>query len=285
MEAASYKPAIEKNSSDRLFLVGCDIAHSLSPVLHNAACKAFSLPWTYELIDESKEENARAFIESRAYRAINVTTPYKHLAKACATRLVDARDLPGINVLINDCGELVGYNTDGEGAISFLASEGVTVDSADVLVCGTGATAHAIAKAAHQAGASSVRLLSRTMSSKGVVRYDDAQLLFKGADIIVNATPVGMHADDELPFDPCWLDARHVVLDAVYGHGETPYAKAASQAGCSFYDGLGMLVGQAALTLELVIEHAGDPRASHDEIVAVMKDALRGCLKTAHALQ
>ena len=154
-----------------------------------------------------------------------------------------------------------------------------------MLICGTGATACAIAKAASRAGASSVCMLSRTKSAAGISRYDEARTLFKHADIIVNATPVGMRADDELPFNPCWLEASHVVLDAVYGHGETPFSRSAQQAGCRFFDGRGMLVSQAALTLELVIEHTGVARASYDEILAVMKEALQNQKKAAHALQ
>ncbi|MDO5118224.1 MAG: hypothetical protein Q4D34_07035, partial [Eggerthellaceae bacterium] len=65
MEAASNQPAKEPAVFDKLFLVGRDIAHSLSPILHNAACAALGLPWTYELKDEREKKDARAFIESR----------------------------------------------------------------------------------------------------------------------------------------------------------------------------------------------------------------------------
>lgn len=306
MPASSAYPAVEESASNRLFLLGHDIAHSLSPALHAAAFKELGLPWSYELHDEATAEGARAFIGSCAYRAINVTTPYKGLARECAMRSGDALgrapesaafasegierfmvdDLPGANLLVNDAHGLSAYNTDGEGARLALEREGVAIPSANVLVCGTGATAHAIAKAARLAGAASVCMLSRTASAEGIVRYDDARELFASADIIVNATPVGMRPHDELPFDADRLTSGQVVLDAVYGHGETPFARAATQAGARFLDGCGMLASQAALTLLLVCAHAGGAFSpTYEDILAIMMEALQDCRKAAHALQ
>lgn len=315
MEAASVQSGvIAENASDQLFLLGRDIAHSLSPLLQNAAMRTLGLPWTYGLRDEAAAEDARAFIESRAFRAINVTTPYKTLALECAgcsekvaadhalfdaaflgsvdaTHLA-AAGLPGANVLINDASGLVAYNTDGEGARLSLESEEISFGASRVLVCGTGATAHAIARAAKFAGASDVHMLSRTTCAEGIVRYDEARDLFAAADIVINATPVGMHEDDALPFHADWLKPQHVVLDAVYSHGETPFARAAESVGCRFFDGRGMVMNQAALTLSLVIAHARAsqeiphaPQTSFDDIRSIMTDALRDCHRAAHAVQ
>ena len=315
MEAASVQSGIiAENASDQLFLLGRDIAHSLSPLLQNAAMLTLGLPWTYGLRDEAAAEDARAFIESRAFRAINVTTPYKALALECADRVektnalcasidaagfegVDierlaAAGLPGANVLINDASGLAAYNTDGEGARLSLESEEISFGASRVLVCGTGVTAHAIARAAKFAGASDVHMLSRTTCAEGIVRYDEARDLFAASDIVINATPVGMCEADTLPFCEDWLKSDHVVLDAVYGHGDTPFARAAKRVGCRFFDGQGMLVCQAALTLLLVITHARAsqeithaPQTSFDDIRSIMTDALQDCHRAAHAVQ
>lgn len=310
--ANSSSEVTANSAPDQLFLLGCDIAHSLSPLLHGAAIDKLGLPWTYGLRDEASSEEARAFIDSRAWLAMNVTTPYKALALECATasQMTDgvsvgverfggvdvgrlsAEGLPGANVLINDACGMKAYNTDGEGARLSLEHEGISLDAANAVICGTGPTAQAIARAAKLAGAADVRMLSRTRRAEGIVRYSEAQGLLAAADIVINATPVGMGADDELPFCADWLKPGHVVLDAVYGHGETPFACAAHAAGCRFLDGRGMLVSQAALTLLLVIAHArackripSATQASYNDIRAIMTEALQDCSQAAHALQ
>ena len=69
------------------------------------------------------------------------------------------------------------------------------------------------------------------------------------ADIILDATPLGMKAGDPAPFDTALLDANKVVFDVVYGHGETALIAGARAAGCAAYDGFGMLVAQAVETV------------------------------------
>ena len=76
------------------------------------------------------------------------------------------------------------------------------------------------------------------------------------ADLVVNATPLGMNEGDGSPFDVGLLSAGQTVFDAVYGHGETALVRAAREAGCTVHDGAGMLVAQAVATVHAVCDLA-----------------------------
>lgn len=230
-------------------------------------------------------------------------------AKAASAKLAE-----GANLLVKRGDALIGYNTDGVGCISNLERLGHTFAKKRVAVCGTGPTSLAILHAAAVAGASVVMLLGRnaerthttldgylerfeTLANATVdlpalndkhrsfrKTYEDT--IFKygtyatsknalaSANIIINATPLGMNPDDPAPFDTGILHAGQVVFDCVYGHGLTPLVSAAQAAGCSVYDGAGMLVAQAVETLFIVCEIEGvEIPFSRDEVFSLMAQA------------
>lgn len=147
---------------EKLYVMGHPVAHSKSPVMHNAAYHALGLRWEYGCVDCPTEIDARVFLNARNWRACNVTMPWKPLAYEAATTTTEAADLAqGANVLVNWAGRLHADNTDGKGCIAYLARCGVQFDSARVSICGTGPTSLAIAHACATAGASHVHLLGR----------------------------------------------------------------------------------------------------------------------------
>ncbi len=89
--------------------------------------------------------------------------------------------------------------------------------------------------------------------------YENLQDDIAAADVIVNATPLGMKPDDPAPFNTELLHEGQTVFEAVYGHGITALAAAAQKAGCTMLDGQGMLVAQAVATARIVLECAGEP--------------------------
>ncbi|WP_165044486.1 shikimate dehydrogenase [Adlercreutzia sp. ZJ138] len=91
------------------------------------------------------------------------------------------------------------------------------------------------------------------------VSYDDSRSLISCADIVIDATPLGMKPGDPAPFDVSALHEGQWVFDAVYGHGETALAAGAKAAGCTFRSGGGMLVGQAVAAVQLFLQAAGEP--------------------------
>lgn len=283
---------------ERLFLVGHPVGHSKSPAMHNAAYRALGLDWTYELADHETEADAWEFIAERAWRALNVTMPWKRLAiQATNNRSVPARLATGANVLVNWDGNVYADNTDGKGCVSYLLRCGVGFEGASVAVCGTGPTSLAIMHACTVAGAEHIALMGRDHarcaqaiehyheclwdqppceSELTAYAYGDAKAreAIAGADIIVDATPLGMKQGDPAPFDTALLSAGQTVFDVVYGHGTTQLIADARAAGCATYDGSGMLVAQAVETVVDIadITHAFEIPADLD-LFGVMADA------------
>lgn len=231
--------------------------------------------------------------------------------KAATVLGATSRLAGGVNLLVNKDGNLLGYNVDGDGAIRFLEREGVDFWGAKVVVCGTGPTALSILHAATMAGASESLLLGRDKNrSKAVMQryadefrslastaipiaakvpnrrefieaYEDSDLKFgsyetskqaiAAADVIIDATVLGMKEGDPAPFDTSLLHEGQAVMDTVYGHGQSALIHDAIAAGCKAFDGSGMLVSQAALSAGIVFEvQDADVDAGYDTLFDIM---------------
>ena len=278
-----------------LYLLGHPVAHSKSPAMHNAAYRALGLDWEYSLADCPSEADARAFLREPTWHALNVTMPYKPIACTFATDRSNAASLAqGANVLVRWNGRVHADNTDGKGCVSYLKRCGAVFEGARAVVCGTGPTSLAIMHACAQAGASNVALLSRNAAKAermldayrqhadadqpsyhlSAASYDECADAVAGAAIIVDATPLGMNSGDPAPFDVGLLSPGQVVLDVVYGHGETALVHAARQAGCLAFDGAGMLVAQAVETVRDIASITGEFAVPEDiDLFGIMADA------------
>lgn len=234
---------------------------------------------------------------------------------AADVKAASAQLAHGANVLVNHGGALIAYNTDGQGCVAYLERAGVRFRKKSVVVCGTGPTALSILHAVAQAGPAEVVLLGRNKDrAQKVMRayadelgamigrtvdmpaakeghlsfaqvyekvafkfgsYDTSRQALAAADIVIDATPLGMNAGDGAPFDTSLLSAGQTVFDVVYGHGETALAQAARAAGCTFFDGAGMLVGQAVVTVNILRDITGEGALDipEDELFATMADA------------
>ena len=283
------------------FVLGHPVAHSKSPVMHNAAYRALGLPWEYGLADCATESEARAFLASDSWLGLNVTTPYKPLALEVATQCTTAAVIAqGANVLVRcgggEDGELLADNTDGAGCVAFLQHSSIALEGARAVVCGTGPTSLSIAHALAQASVCEVTLLGRNAersrhalagmlercerasvalgASLSAGDYESGASSIEQADLIVDATPLGMRPGDPAPFDTSLLAANQVVLDVVYGHGETALLAAARAADCTAFDGFGMLVGQAVQTVRDFTTWLHAPLENSDvDLFAIMSDA------------
>lgn len=285
---------MSNRETKRLYLLGHPVGHSKSAVMYNAAYEAAGLPWHYELLDCPTEAEARAVLEARAFLQVNITTPYKPLAFLVADeRAPEVRLADGANVLVNRDGCLVAHNTDGAGCVAFLQREGFDFEGVSVAICGTGPTARSILSACVQAGAAKALLLGRddararavldewsacygwlervagwpapTVCLRAATYAEAAESDgIPTADLVVNATPLGMNPGDPAPFDAALLHDGQWAFDCVYGHGETAFAHGARAAGCRAYDGAGMLVGQAVATVRIV-ERACGATVSFDD--------------------
>ncbi|MCE9622039.1 MAG: shikimate dehydrogenase [Actinomycetia bacterium] len=246
-------------------VIGSPVGHSLSPVLHNAAFAQLGLDWVYLAFEVAPGE-ARAALDAMrvlGLAGLSVTMPHKEAVADAVDELdATARSLHSVNTVVaRSDGSLVGYSTDGNGLVASLAAAGVAVAGRTTCVLGAGGAARAICHALAQAGAASVAVVNRTAAAAEVA----AALAVAGgvaigsvgtareiaaADIVINATSVGMGTSD-LPFDPALLHAGQVVADIVYHPRETALLRAARSAGAITVEGLGMLVQQAALQQQL----------------------------------
>lgn len=301
--------------TEKLYLLGHPVAHSKSPVMHNALYGELGLDWEYLLKDCATEAEARAFIDGKDYIGMNITTPYKPLAFEKATvKAASARMAKGANVLARTDRALVAYNLDGTGCVDFLERTGFSFTDATVVVCGTGPTALSILHAAAIAGAQKVVLIGRdkvktkhaleeyvdlfgTLAHATIdlpaardgqrtfrAAYDETAFsfgcyasttdVFRHADLVVNATPLGMHQADPAPFDTALLHEGQTVFDVVYGHGTTALVKEAGQRGCAVHDGLGMLVGQAVASARIFFDLASvEITMAESDMFAIMAQA------------
>ncbi len=254
-------------------VIGSPITHSLSPRLHTAAFEALGLAgaWRSAAFEVPPGGAVDALADMRRVDVTGLSVTMPHKADVAA--LVDectavARRLGAVNCVVNDGGALTGTNTDGEGFVASLA-RGVGFDPGEkrCLVLGAGGAARAVVLALAGAGASSVVVANRTPERAAAAAalagpagsvvdlLGPALVTALGeADLVVNATPVGMEgvADAaEWPADPRRLGRGQVAADLVYAPRPTPWLAAARAAGATTLDGLGMLVHQAAAQLAL----------------------------------
>jgi shikimate dehydrogenase len=244
----------------RLVLVGHPVAHSLSPRFQNAALRAAGLALTYEAVDVTPDAvTATLDALARVGGAGNVTVPHKaHVAAACAELTPLAREVGAVNTFWHDAdGRLVGDNTDVGGfaaAAHALLAPGAA--PLRVALLGAGGSAAAVVAAVARWPGATLAIWSRTparaaalaarapATARAVAARDDA---LHRADLVVNATPLGLAADDPPPVPVEALPPGAAVLDLVYAPGRTRWVRAARAAGRPAEDGLAMLVEQGAL--------------------------------------
>ena len=194
-------------------LIGEHLGHSFSREIHG---RLSSDP--YELCELAPSELA-SFLQRRDFRGINVTIPYKQAVMPYLDELGEsARGAGAVNTIVNRDGKLYGYNTDYDGFLALARHAGVDFSGARVVILGAGGAAKAVAAAARSLGAASIVNAVRR-PSKGQLQISDAES-YRGCNIIVNATPVGMYptwqdSPVDLPSLLPLMDLRGV-LDCIY---------------------------------------------------------------------
>jgi shikimate dehydrogenase len=239
-------------------VIGDPVTHSRSPAIHNAAFAALGLDFVYVAFPTpaGRGREAVAAVRALGLAGLNVTMPHKaDAAEACDELTAAAAALGSVNTVVHRDGRVVGDSTDGPGLVAALADEGVDPMGRRVLVLGAGGAARAVVDALGRAGAEVVVAARRAdagaraaaLAPGGtVVGFDDLDASVAAADVVVNATPIGMQGEPP-PFDVRVLRPTQFVYDTVYHPSPTPLLAAvrAREIPCS--GGLGMLVHQAAL--------------------------------------
>jgi shikimate dehydrogenase len=252
-------------------VIGDPIEHTLSPLMHNASFEELKLDFKFLAFKVKAEEVGNAIAGMRALNilGLNVTMPHK---KAVIPYLdeVDkaAQTVNSVNTILNKNGRLLGFNSDGLGALNALKANGVHPEGKKIVLLGSGGAARAIAYTFAQE-VDELIILNRTVKQA----EDYAKLLEKlsikkvsadalspntlresleDCDVLVNATSVGMKPNpDQSPVPPQLLKPNLAVMDIVYNPLETKLAKDAKAAGAKIVNGVEMLIYQGAASFEI----------------------------------
>jgi len=240
-------------------VIGWPVRHSRSPDIHNAAYEALGLDWVYLALPVPPGQVPAALAGMRALgiEGLSVTMPHKGAVAAQIDVLTaDAAALGAVNSVRRDGDRLIGDNTDGGGFVDSLTEAGVDPSGRRCVVLGAGGAARAVVRSLATAGAAQVTVVNRdpgraatAAALAGPVGAVGAASDLGTADLLVQATPMGMGDDTTLAADPDLLPAGAVVADLVYHPLVTPLLDAARTRGLTTVDGLGMLVHQAARQL------------------------------------
>jgi shikimate dehydrogenase len=252
-------------------VIGDPIEHSLSPVIQNAAFEALKLDCVFLAFKVAPPdvENALRGMRGLGICGMNVTMPDKNVVIAHLDEVDEAAKFLGaVNTIKNESGRLKGFNTDGIGAINALRKNGGSLHGKRLVLFGAGGAARAIAFTLAKE-VEEVIILNRTPEktatlSKELVKLDNKKVTtgplttksikesLENADILINATSVGMKQNSEQSLvNSELLRPDLTVMDIVYNPLETKLVKEAKATGAKVISGLEMLIYQGAASFEI----------------------------------
>ena len=246
--------------------------HPFSPFIHNSAFEATNTNGVYLALEVDAAELAETVANIRRYQmyGINLSMPYKEQVIPYLDQLSEEACLIGaVNTVVNREGTLIGYNTDGKGFFKSLPS--FKISRKRLVLLGAGGAAKAILAQAILDGVSQISVFVRSSSMEKTRPYlekiqnatgfrvdlfaledvQDLQDNITQADLLVNATSVGMDESSQPIPTSIVLPEKLLVADVIYQPFETPFLKWARNQGNQSINGLGMLLYQAAEAFEL----------------------------------
>jgi len=253
-------------------VVANPIKHSISPFIHNSAFEATNTNGVYLAWEVDATELAETVANIRRYQmfGINLSMPYKEQVIPYLDQLsAEACLIGAVNTVVNREGTLIGYNTDGKGFFKSLPS--FKISKKRLVLLGAGGAAKAILAQAILDGVSQISVFVRSSSMEKTRPYlekiqnatgfrvdlfaledvQDLQDSITKADLLVNATSVGMDGSSQPIPTSIVLPEKLMVADVIYQPFETPFLKWARNQGNQSINGLGMLLYQAAEAFEL----------------------------------
>ena len=259
-------------------LIGSPVDHSGSPAMYNYSFQKLGIDSAYVAFDISEEKvsDAIAAFKTLNIRGANVTMPCKsEVVKYMDELSPAARIIGAVNTIINESGKLTGHITDGVGFVRNLKEHGVDIKGKIITVLGAGGAATAIVVQCALDGAKEINIFNikdafykkaeKTIENikkevpeciVNLCDLDDTQKLneqIAASDILVNATRVGMHPnEEESPIkDTNVFTKELVVADVVYNPRKTKLLEDAEAVGCTIVPGIGMLLWQGAEAFKL----------------------------------
>ena len=255
-----------------LGVIGAPIAHSLSPIIQNAALHEAGLDYVYTAFPVHREALASAVcgLRDAGVAGFNVTIPFKTEIMPLLDALSeDAQRVRAVNtVVIASDGTMTGHNTDVTGFMAGFAARGIALTGKRTVLIGAGGAARAALWGLLRSGVSSVCIGVRNLAkgkalctdfaadgTLAVYCFDDPHFrdVLCTADIVVQTTPIGMspQTDAMPPVDPAAISPSAAVYDLIYTPAETAFLRAAAAHGCTTINGETMLVMQGAEAFSL----------------------------------
>ncbi|MBQ1256104.1 MAG: shikimate dehydrogenase, partial [Clostridia bacterium] len=218
-------------------LIGRKLGHSDSKIIH----EKFGL--TEYALHEIEPDEIESFLNTPGLKGINVTIPYKRDVIPFLDALSDeARAVGSVNTIVfTDDGRKIGHNTDVYGFMYMTKRAGIDVRNKKVLIFGSGGASAAAKRAMENMGAREILIISRS----GENNYENLSL-HEDAQILINATPVGMYPNPEgTIIEPSRFKNAEGALDMVYNPSVTEFLRKARECSIPSSNGLPMLVAQA----------------------------------------
>jgi len=267
LDQGAHKPA-------KIAVIGNPVAHSASPVMHQAALDKADINARYIRLQLEQDELPSAILKLKklGFIGCNVTVPHKlNIIPQCDKLTKDASALNAVNTII--LGEqIVGHNTDTGGFINSIKEEfNIEIKELKILIVGVGGGAgRAIATQCARLGCKKLWLVNRTLNKAQELAQKleetysfpalaleptslDVAQAIQEADLVINATSLGLKGSDPLPLleeHLSLLGKNQYVYDMIYKPSETPLLKKAREQGSKTSNGLTMLLHQGVLSYQ-----------------------------------
>ena len=260
------------NPKTRIFaLIGNPVSHSMSPAIHNAAFTELNIDSIYVAFQVEDVKNALAGMRALDnFRGMSVTIPHKIEVMQYVDEIPDVdRHIGSINTVVKEDGKLIGFNTDGPGALKAFIDAGIELAGKNVLMLGAGGAARAIAFTLAQKGnigklvlldineeflsqlSGDLKSGTNAVIVPGALNPAAIEEHMASADLIINCTPVGMHPNEDATLvDDDLFRPGQVVFDVVYNPLETKMLRQAKAKGLKVIPGVEMFINQAILQFE-----------------------------------
>lgn len=226
-------------------LLGKKLKHSFSPYIHNKLGNK-----EYTLIEKTESE-AIEFLKEKKFKGLNITIPYKELAKnLCDFLSPEAEKIGAVNTIKNIDGKLYGYNTDYFGLKKTLENLNCNIEEKKILILGNGATTKTTKVVLKDLGVENIVVASRT----GEYSFNDYHY-FGDSNIIINCTPVGMYPNNlESLVQINKFSNLEYVVDLIYNPIKSKLLLDSMENNVKCYNGLDMLVNQAIKSSEIFFD-------------------------------
>lgn len=231
-------------------LIGEKLGHSFSKVIHEKLAD-----YTYDICPLTKEEFP-LFMKERAFKAINVTIPYKCDVIPYLDELDEnATAIGAVNTIVHKNGKLIGHNTDFSGFLYMIEHHNIRIEGKKTLVLGNGGASKAIIAVLQKLHAKEIIIVD-IIKTEDAITYEECFAKHTDAQVIVNTSPVGMFPNvDVAPIDLKLFPSCEAVLDIIYNPLKTKLTLQAEELEMKAVNGLEMLVAQAKYAVEFFLDN------------------------------